>query len=117
MIAACASSPRRWRRCASTRAARTRRPAGARISPRSVSSYRRLVGLFRQALSNGIFIAAQSEQDAERFRSIGASADRTHVVGNIKFDGKHQAYGQTVYLAHVKNGVPEVVATGQIAKP
>jgi len=60
--------------------------ASARISPRSVKSYRRLVGLFRQALSHGIFIAAQSEQDAERFRSIGASPDRTHVVGNIKFD-------------------------------
>jgi 3-deoxy-D-manno-octulosonic-acid transferase len=60
--------------------------ASARISPRSVSRYRRLVGLFRQALSHGIFIAAQSEQDAERFRSIGASAARTHVVGNIKFD-------------------------------
>jgi 3-deoxy-D-manno-octulosonic-acid transferase len=60
--------------------------ASARISPRSVKSYRRLVGLFRQALSHGIFIAAQSEQDAERFRSIGASSARTHVVGNIKFD-------------------------------
>jgi 3-deoxy-D-manno-octulosonic-acid transferase len=60
--------------------------ASARISPRSVNRYRRMVGLFRQALSHGIFIAAQSEQDAERFRSIGASADRTHVVGNIKFD-------------------------------
>jgi 3-deoxy-D-manno-octulosonic-acid transferase len=60
--------------------------ASARISPRSVNSYRRLVGLFRQALSHGIFIAAQSEQDAERFRSIGASPGRTHVVGNIKFD-------------------------------
>jgi 3-deoxy-D-manno-octulosonic-acid transferase len=60
--------------------------ASARISPRSVRNYRRLVGLFREALSNGIFIAAQSEPDAQRFRSIGASAERTHVVGNIKFD-------------------------------
>jgi len=60
--------------------------ASARISPRSVNSYRRLVGLFRQTLSHGIFIAAQSEQDAQRFRSIGASGERTHVVGNIKFD-------------------------------
>src|SRR5688572_3944975 len=60
--------------------------ASARISPRSVKRYRRLVGLFRQALSHGIFIAAQSDQDAERFRSIGASNERTHVVGNIKFD-------------------------------
>lgn len=60
--------------------------ASARISPRSVSRYRRLVGLFREALSHGIFIAAQSAEDAERFRSIGASAERTHVIGNIKFD-------------------------------
>lgn len=60
--------------------------ASARISPRSVNSYRRLVGLFRETLSHGIFIAAQSQEDAERFRSIGASAERTHVVGNIKFD-------------------------------
>jgi 3-deoxy-D-manno-octulosonic-acid transferase len=60
--------------------------ASARMSPRSVGWYRRLVPLFRQALSNGIVIAAQSEADAERFRSIGAPSERTHVAGNIKFD-------------------------------
>ncbi|HEX6638203.1 MAG TPA: lipid IV(A) 3-deoxy-D-manno-octulosonic acid transferase [Steroidobacteraceae bacterium] len=60
--------------------------ASARISPRSVNGYRRLVSLFRETLSHGIFIAAQSQEDAERFRSIGASPERTHVVGNIKFD-------------------------------
>jgi len=60
--------------------------ASARISPRSVRRYRRLVPLFRQTLSHGIVIAAQSESDAERFRSIGAAAERTHVTGNIKFD-------------------------------
>jgi len=60
--------------------------ASARISPKSVDRYRRLVGLFRDALSHGIFIAAQSAEDAERFRSIGANPERTHVIGNIKFD-------------------------------
>jgi 3-deoxy-D-manno-octulosonic-acid transferase len=60
--------------------------ASARVSPRSVGKYRRLVGLFRKTLSHGIVIAAQSETDAERFRSIGASPERTHVTGNIKFD-------------------------------
>jgi 3-deoxy-D-manno-octulosonic-acid transferase len=60
--------------------------ASARMSPRSVGRYRRLVPLFRQALSHGIVIAAQSETDAERFRSIGATGARTHVTGNIKFD-------------------------------
>ena len=60
--------------------------ASARISPRSVGKYRRLVALFRKTLSHGIVIAAQSESDAERFRSIGATPARTHVTGNIKFD-------------------------------
>ncbi|MCP5471655.1 MAG: 3-deoxy-D-manno-octulosonic acid transferase [Sinobacteraceae bacterium] len=60
--------------------------ASARISPRSVARYRRLAGLFRETLSHGIVIAAQSEGDAARFRSIGANPARTHVTGNIKFD-------------------------------
>jgi 3-deoxy-D-manno-octulosonic-acid transferase len=60
--------------------------ASARISPRSVHRYRRLVSLFRETLSHGIVIAAQSESDAERFKSIGANPQHTHVIGNIKFD-------------------------------
>lgn len=60
--------------------------ASARISPRSVGRYRLLARLFRATLSHGIVIAAQSEGDAERFRSIGANPARTHVTGNIKFD-------------------------------
>ncbi len=60
--------------------------ANARISPRSVPKYRRFVTLFRETLSHGIVIAAQSEKDAERFRMIGAVPERTHVTGNIKFD-------------------------------
>ena len=60
--------------------------ANARVSPRSVGKYRRFVSLFAETLSHGIVLAAQSERDAERFRLIGASPARTHVVGNIKFD-------------------------------
>src|SRR5688572_2804117 len=60
--------------------------ASARISPRSVGKYRRMVSLFRATLSHGIVIAAQSESDADRFQSIGATTGRTHVTGNIKFD-------------------------------
>jgi 3-deoxy-D-manno-octulosonic-acid transferase len=58
----------------------------ARISPKSVNSYRKLLPLFRETLSHGIVIAAQSEADAERFRSLGARPERTRVTGNIKFD-------------------------------
>lgn len=58
----------------------------ARISPRSISGYRRLLPLIRETLSHGIIIAAQSQSDADRFLSLGASAVRTWVTGNIKFD-------------------------------
>jgi len=58
----------------------------ARISPRSITGYRRLLPLIRETLSHGIIIAAQSQLDADRFLSLGANPDRTHVTGNIKFD-------------------------------
>jgi len=58
----------------------------ARISPNSVDTYRRFLPLFRDTLSYGIVIAAQSELDAERFRRLGAAPERTWVTGNIKFD-------------------------------
>lgn len=58
----------------------------ARISPRSLRGYARVLPLFRETLSHGIIIAAQSKADADRFRSLGASAVRTWVIGNIKFD-------------------------------
>ncbi len=58
----------------------------ARISPRSLPGYRKLLPIIRETLSHGIIIAAQSQADAERFLSLGASPQRTHVTGNIKFD-------------------------------
>lgn len=58
----------------------------ARISPKSMISYRRLLPLFRETLRHGIIIAAQSDADAQRFLSLGASSDRTRITGNIKFD-------------------------------
>jgi len=58
----------------------------ARISPKSVKKYRRLLPLFRETLSHGILIAAQGEADAKRFLMLGASPDRTWITGNIKFD-------------------------------
>jgi len=54
--------------------------------------------------------------DPEKIREAMERTDYNGLVGNIKFDAKHQAYGQTVYLSLVKNGVPEVVETAQISK-
>lgn len=78
--------------------------ASARISPRSVGRYRKLASLFREALSNGIVIAAQSKGDAERFVSIGANPARTHVIGNVKFDlhvpADHRERGAALRARH-----------------
>jgi len=60
--------------------------ASARVSPNSIGRYRALVSLFKETLSHGIVIAAQTEADAERFLLLGANPNRTHVTGNIKFD-------------------------------
>ena len=58
----------------------------ARISPKSVPGYGKLLPLIRETLSHGIIIAAQSQDDADRFLSLGANPSRTCVMGNIKFD-------------------------------
>ena len=58
----------------------------ARISPKSVPGYRRLLPLIKETLSHGIIIAAQTEVDADRFLELGANPARTWVTGNIKFD-------------------------------
>ena len=60
--------------------------ASARLSARSVSRYRRFGSLFSGVFSNNLLVAAQTAEDAERFKSIGAAAERTLVVGNVKFD-------------------------------
>jgi len=58
----------------------------ARLSERSVRGYRRVAGLLRETLGTHVSIAAQSEIDAERFRSLGVPAERVSICGNLKFD-------------------------------
>jgi 3-deoxy-D-manno-octulosonic-acid transferase len=58
----------------------------ARISDRSWPNYRRFRGLLRKVLANVDVFLAQTEQDAERLRDIGGSAERVRVAGNLKFD-------------------------------
>jgi 3-deoxy-D-manno-octulosonic-acid transferase len=58
----------------------------ARLSTKSVGRYRRLASLFRETLSHGILIGAQSPADAERFALIGAPSAHIQVTGNIKYD-------------------------------
>jgi 3-deoxy-D-manno-octulosonic-acid transferase len=60
--------------------------ASARLTPKSVSRYRRVRSLFGDAVAQNVTIAAQTSEDAERFVAIGASPARTRAVGNVKFD-------------------------------
>lgn len=58
----------------------------ARLSERSVAGYLRVRGLAARTLSAVTEIAAQSELDAGRFRSLGADEQRITVTGNMKFE-------------------------------
>ena len=60
--------------------------ANARISDHSLQSYLRFRRLTAGALENVECIAAQSEQDGDRLRAIGANPAHVHLTGNLKFD-------------------------------
>ena len=60
--------------------------ASACISDKSIKLYRILLGLFQDTVAHGIVVGAQTEEEAKKFISMGASETRTFVTGNIKFD-------------------------------
>ena len=60
--------------------------ASARLSEKSVGRYRRFGRLFAGVFTKNVTVAAQSAPDAGRFIAIGATADQTRAIGNVKFD-------------------------------
>jgi len=60
--------------------------ANARLSPRSFKGYKRLYYLTRETLDNVSLIAAQTQEEANRFVMIGADRQKVMVAGNLKFD-------------------------------
>ena len=58
--------------------------ANGRLSERSLRGYRRLGGFAHEVFSSIDQVAAQSEDDARRFRALGAA--QVEVTGSIKFD-------------------------------
>jgi 3-deoxy-D-manno-octulosonic-acid transferase len=60
----------------------------ARLSEKSTRGYQKLKQLTGEALGKVSHIAARSENDAERFISLGAPTAIVSVAGNIKFDLK-----------------------------
>jgi 3-deoxy-D-manno-octulosonic-acid transferase len=60
--------------------------ASARISTRSLPRYRRLRAWLRPLLQGDLIVAAQTADDADRFRLLGAPDRNVTVAGNLKFD-------------------------------
>ena len=58
----------------------------ARISDRSFPRYKRFKWFFGRVLSEVDLFLAQTAEDAERLRAIGAQTGRVRVSGNLKFD-------------------------------
>lgn len=58
----------------------------ARLSARSARAYLKIPSLIRPVLACIDTIAAQTDEDAERFVEIGARPAQVRVVGNVKFD-------------------------------
>lgn len=57
-----------------------------RISERALGRYRYVRPLLTEALRCADLVLAQSEDDARRFRELGAAAERVKVTGNTKLD-------------------------------
>jgi len=58
----------------------------ARLAPERMGRYRRLGALYRPLLRRLDGVAAQSDDDAERFASLGLPESSIRVTGNIKYD-------------------------------
>ncbi|RLT20216.1 MAG: 3-deoxy-D-manno-octulosonic acid transferase [Planctomycetota bacterium] len=59
----------------------------ARMSSRSHRGYSRIHSLMAPIFGRLALVAAQSQSNADRLKSLGVSHDRLHVTGSIKFDG------------------------------
>ena len=58
----------------------------ARISNRSLRGYRRVHRWLAKVLSNIDVFLAQTSEDAQRLKAIGAAEERVTVAGNLKYD-------------------------------
>lgn len=63
----------------------------ARLSRRSLERYRSLGTPFRRLVGGLAGVLAQSEEDAARWRKLGAPPERLAVTGNLKSDGLPRA--------------------------
>jgi len=60
--------------------------ANARLSERSARGYGRFAKLSKDMLSKVSAIAAQGEDDGQRFLALGLAQQKLHITGSVKFD-------------------------------
>lgn len=67
-----------------------------RLSPRAFRRYTWVRCLMRRVLADATLLLVQSEESCQRFRQLGALAERTRVVGNTNIDRALLAAGAPV---------------------
>ncbi|MCG8434203.1 MAG: lipid IV(A) 3-deoxy-D-manno-octulosonic acid transferase [Gammaproteobacteria bacterium] len=85
----------------------------ARLSEKSVRGYRFVGGLVRNCLRAVHMVIAQSDGDAERFKSLGMADNKVQIGGNLKFDlsipeSVHRQGGEI--KSRLFNGRPVLIA-------
>lgn len=89
----------------------------ARISDRSFPRYKRFKWFFGRVLSEVDLFLAQTAEDAERLRAIGAPTGRVRVSGNLKFDIRLNAQPSLVNGLHAAIGKDSpVIVCGSTAE-
>lgn len=74
----------------------------ARLSERSFKRYRIFPWLFKPLWEKLDFVLAQSEEDAVRFRKLGAAGESVRDMGNMKFDQDDASSGHGVDAAGLR---------------
>lgn len=91
-----------------------------RISDRAYPRYRRVRSLLAPFLALPRHVLVQTAGDAERFRTLGATAEQTEVTGNMKFDSLREirpddALCETIRAALGATAEPVIVAGSTMA--
>jgi 3-deoxy-D-manno-octulosonic-acid transferase len=88
-----------------------------RLSARGFARLLRVRSLFAPGVAAIHLVAAQSEEDAARFRTLGVPADRVRVTGNVKFDlPVPEAAGDPVRRRLALSGDATVFVAGSTAR-
>jgi 3-deoxy-D-manno-octulosonic-acid transferase len=66
----------------------------ARMSDQSLRGYKLARPFIRRVLADVDAICAQSEENAARYRQLGAKTERVRMVGNLKFDAQPPKLGE-----------------------